>query len=166
MKYEIERQLPGQTSFVKIAEQSGSGSVFSTRPPYQFQDNVKGYSTVSYRVRQVIDTSAAGFTAVYLDTVSINLQNACIDAGLRDVLIFPNPATNGFSTRVTTPNASDIVIRVFASNGQLVAELKKSKLAGIMFFDSLSLWNLAKGKYYVSVYEENKLIATKELIKL
>jgi serine protease AprX len=165
MKYEIERLLPGQSSFVKIGEQEGTGSVFSAHSPYQFQDDVKGYTTVSYRVRQIIDSSASGFAADYLDTVSINLQNSCIDAGLRDVLIFPNPANGQFSVRLTTPNASsDIVIRIFASNGQLVAELKKSKLAGTMFFDSITLGNLAKGKYYVTIYEQNKLIATKELI--
>jgi serine protease AprX len=167
MKYEIERLLPGQSSFVKIAEQSGSGSVFGDRLSYQFHDNVKGYAAVSYRVRQIIDTSIAGFTADYIDTVTITLQNSCIDAGLTDVLLFPNPAEAMFTAKVTTPNASsDITIRIIGSNGQLVAEFKKTKLAGTMYFDNISLGNLAAGKYYVSVYENNKLVATKELIKL
>jgi len=55
---------------------------------------------------------------------------------------------------------------VFNSNGQLMSSLHKSKMAGTAFFDNISLTRFAKGKYYVSMYDNNKLLATKELIKL
>ena len=42
----------------------------------------------------------------------------------------------------------------------------ESKRAWYGFFDNISLIRFAKGKYYVNVYDNNKLIATKELIKL
>lgn len=169
MKYEIERMLPGQTSFLKIAEQNGSGTVFSTHAPYQYQDMLSGVSAgiITYRIRQIIDTSAAGFTAGYIDTVTIDLQSACIDATLTDVALLPNPAKDNLTVRVTTPSSSSsIVIKIFSSTGQLVQALNKSKLAGTAFFENISLMRFAKGKYYVSVYDGNKRIATKELIKL
>jgi serine protease AprX len=169
MKYEIERMLPGQSGFIKIGERSGTGSVFGTRPAYQYQDALSSIApgTITYRIRQIIDTSAAGFMADYLDTVTVNLQSSCVDATLRDVALLPNFTSNLFTIRVTTPSASsNIVIRFFAINGQLVQELHKNKLAGTTYYDNISLMRFARGKYFVSVYDDNKLIATKELIKL
>lgn len=169
MKYEIERMLPGQTSFSKIAEQYGQGTVFGTRSPYQYQDILSGVPTgnVSYRIRQIVDTSAAGFTAAYIDTVSVNLQTVCVDATKTDVVLAPNPAINFLDIRVTTPSASsNIEIRMINSLGQLVRRFHKSKLPGTAFFNNISMAGLAKGKYYVSVYDGNKLIATRKLVKL
>ena len=169
MKYEIERELPGQGNFIKIAEKSGTGSVFATRAPYQFQDVLSGVNagTITYRIKQVVDTSAAGLTEVYIDTVTINLQAACIDAGLTDVTIAPNPAKDLVTVRVTTPNASsNIVIRIFNSTGQLMASLNKSKPAGTAFFNDISLARFSKGKYYIEVFDNKERLATKELIKL
>ena len=169
MKYEIERKLPGQNSFIKIAERNGAGNAFGTRPAYQHQDVLSGVAPgmITYRIRQVVDTSVAGLTAVYIDTVSVNLVTGCVDANLIDVTLAPNPVRDNVSVRVTTPNASSsIMIRVFNSNGQLMISLNKSKLAGTAYFDNISLIRFAKGKYYVNVYDNNKLLATKELIKL
>ncbi|MGZ3846187.1 MAG: S8 family serine peptidase [Flavisolibacter sp.] len=169
MKYEIERQLPGQSNFIKIAEKSGTGNVFATRAPYQYQDVLSGIpaGTITYRIRQFIDTSISGLTAIYIDTVTVTLQAACIDANVTDVTIAPNPAKDILTVRVTTPNASsNLVIRIFNSTGQLMASLNKSKAGGTAFFNDISLVRFSKGKYYVNVYNENKLLATKELIKL
>ena len=170
MKYEIERMLPGQTSFIKIAERNGTGTIFGTRPAYQYQDVLSGVpqGTVTYRIRQVVDTSAAGLTAAYIDTVTVNLQAVCIDANIIDVTVLSNPITsNALKLRVTTPSASsNIEIRIFSSNGQLVAITKTSKLAGTAFLNDIPFIKFAKGKYYASVYDGNKLIATKKLIKL
>lgn len=169
MKYEIERMLPGQSNFIKIAERSGTGSVFGTRPAYQYQDILSGIpaGTVTYRIREIIDTSAAGFMADYVDTTTVSLQGSCVDAALKDVTLLPNFTNNLFAIRVTTPTASsNIIVRIFSINGQLIQSFKKNKLAGTTYFDNISLMRFAKGKYFVSVYDQNKLIATKELIKL
>ncbi|HTM91420.1 MAG TPA: T9SS type A sorting domain-containing protein, partial [Flavisolibacter sp.] len=169
MKYEIERRIPGQTGFLKIAEQKGTGNIFSTRSPYQFQDVLSGVEkgTVTYRIKQIADTSKAGFTFAYIDTVTINLQATCIDANLIDVNVFENPVKDQFTVRITTPTASsNIAIRIFSANGQLLSNLNKPKLAGTAFFENISLLKFSKGIYYVSVYDNDKLVGTKELIKL
>jgi serine protease AprX len=167
MKYEIERKLPGQSSFFKIAEQNAIGSVFVNTQSYQYQDDVKNFSSVVYRIREIVDTSTAGFTADYIDTVAIDIPASCVDASVTDILLFPNPAQNLFAVKITTPNASsNITIRIFSNNGQLISEQKKSKPAGAMYFDTISSIKFSKGKYYVSVYDGNRLIATKKLIKL
>lgn len=166
MKYEIERQLPGQSSFFKIAEQNANGSVFGMQA-YQYQDNVNNFSSVTYRIRQVIDTTTTGVSADYIDTVTINVPASCIEASSKEVVVFPNPVQTEFAIKLTTPNASsDIVVRVYNGSGQLVSESKKTKLPGTMYFDDLSLMKGSKGLYYVSVFDSNKLLATKKLMKL
>jgi serine protease AprX len=57
MKYEIERRIPGQTGFLKIAERKGTGNVFSTAS-YQLQDGLSGVEKgiVTYRIKQIADT--------------------------------------------------------------------------------------------------------------
>jgi hypothetical protein len=169
MKYEIERKLPGQNNFIKIAERNGIGNIFSTRPSYQYQDILSGVTpgTVTYRIRQIVDTSTVGLTAVYIDTVTVNLQSSCIDASLTEITIAPNPAKDVFMVRVTTPTSSaNVGIRIFNATGQLVFSLNKSKLAGTAFFDNISLAKFSQGKYYITVYDGMKLLGTKELIKL
>jgi len=168
MKYEIERKIPGQDGFMKIAERKGTGNVFGTNT-YQLQDVLSGVEKgiVTYRVKQVIDTNRTGFTFAYIDTVVIDLQATCIDANLVDVTVFENPAKDRFTVRVTTPTASsNIAVRIFSANGQLLNSLSKPKLAGTAFFENISLLKFSKGTYYVSVYDNGKLIGTKELIKL
>lgn len=166
MKYEIERQLPGQTGFFKIAEQNANGSVFGNLS-YQYQDNINNFSSVTYRIRQVIDTATTAFSADYIDTLSINVPASCIDATVKEVIVFPNPTQNQFAIKLTTPGASsEIVIRVCNGNGQIISEIRKTKLPGTIYFDAISSMKLSKGLYYVSVYDNNKRIATKKLIKL
>lgn len=169
MKYEIERMLPGQSNFVKIAEQTGTGTIFGAKQNYQYQDVLSGVpaGTINYRFRQIVDTSAAGFAADYIDTIAVNLQTPCINANTTDVTLAPNPAFNSVEIRVTTPSSSsNIEIRMFNAAGQLVKTLHKSKSAGTAFYSNITLAGFEKGEYFVSVYDEKNLIATKKLIKL
>lgn len=169
MKYEIERKVSGQTGFLKVDERYGTGDVFEKSSFYQFQDVLSGSEkgVVTYRIKQIIDTSSSGLTAAYIDTATINLQATCIDAGLFDVKIFENPAKDKFTVRVTTPTASpNIAIRIYSANGQLVSSINKPKLAGTAFFENISLVKFLRGIYYISVYDEGKHIGTRELIKL
>lgn len=174
MKYEIERMLAGQTTFTKIGEQSGTGSSFANHS-YQFEDQLTNVlaGTHSYRIRQIIDTAVSTFSADYIDTVTINLTTNCTATGVvpvadneTTILLSPNPAQNQLTVKITTPNAiQNLLIRIFNNKGQEVSVIKKSKTAGTATFD-ISLMRFAKGKYYVSVYNGNKLIGTKELVKL
>ena len=91
MKYEIERKGPAETSFTKIGELSPvTGTALATHN-YEFINTlITGSSgSFSYRVRQIIDTAAATFTAVYIDTTVANIASACVVTGV------VNPGTVG-----------------------------------------------------------------------
>ncbi len=165
MKYEIERKTATEADYKKIAERSGTGTVFSSHT-YQLSDSLAGVSAglVSYRIRQIVDTSVANFKADYIDTVSVDVVPSCALAETFTVL--PNPATNQFILQANSTNAiASLVIRISNADGQVMAIIKKTKPAGIVNYE-IPISFLARGKYYISLYDNNKLLATKELIKL
>jgi hypothetical protein len=168
MKYEIERKLPGQPRFIKVGEQRGTGSILGTNT-YQFTDTlINAYSgTATYRIKQILDTTASAYFADYIDTVSLVLNNPCgINVPDGDITLMPNPATDYLYVRVsTTAPIPNLTIRVFTSKGELVSVLHTSKQSGTALID-IPIQLLAKAKYYVSVYNGDTRIGTKELVKL
>jgi len=56
-------------------------------------------------------------------------------------------------------------ILVYDMNGRLVQRLQESKGSGKKIVD-LSVGKLAKGKYFINIYNKNVLVGTAELIKL
>ncbi len=175
MKYEIERSTGSPAGFIKIGEKASSGSVFNNKT-HQFSDTLINVpaSTITYRIRQIFDTSAAGFAADFIDTIAVVLNNsAClatsiqpVDPGTNEIMLFPNPAKNILNIKITTPQAvPQLQIHITASNGQLISRTLKNKQAGTATFD-LSISHLPPGLYLVSFYDGAKRMAVKELVKL
>jgi len=165
MKYEIERKASNETSFKKIADVNGMGSVFAFHN-YQLNDSLIGISAgqVMYRIKQVVDTAAATLKAGYIDTAIVNVSPSCALTDLFSLL--PNPADKEFiiQTTITHP-IQQLVIRITNSAGQVVAIYRKSKTQGLMNF-TIPITNLTGGKYYVSIYDGNNLLTTKPLLKI
>ena len=79
MKYEIERKLPGQSSYTKVGELFPQpGNLLATHS-YQFSNTIinSPSGSVSYRIRQIIDTASLSFTAVYIDTTTVSITSGC-----------------------------------------------------------------------------------------
>lgn len=174
MKYEIERKAPGETSFTKITERFGTGGTFSTHT-YQYNDTLINMQagTISYRIRQIIDTSTAGFTADYTDTVTVNLASSCVTTAVvavtpntDDFIISPNPVRSHFSLSINTTSAiPNLTIRIIDGIGHTVFVQKSSKQSGTTTID-VPAYRLSPGKYYVSLYNGEKLIKTKPFLRL
>ena len=79
MKYEIERKLPGQSVFSKVGELQPQAGLILANHNYQFSNTIVNSpaGTVSYRIRQIIDTASSSFMAVYIDTTSVVISNDC-----------------------------------------------------------------------------------------
>jgi hypothetical protein len=73
MKYEIERKAPGDANYIKVADVAPSAGQILSNHNYQFVNNLVNVSngTVSYRIRQIIDTASVSFAAAYIDTANI-----------------------------------------------------------------------------------------------
>jgi len=177
MNYEIERKVPGEIAYRKIGELNAqSGDILSNKS-YSFINPLENIQAgpISYRIKQVIDTTSASFSALYIDTATVTLPAACIDAvpgpGNTDpykiiLSLQPNPVTGSTITLVVeTPYAiNNMYINIFDSKGSLMIQLKESKLSGRKTFE-IPANRLAAGKYYVSVFSNDKSIGTAELIR-
>jgi Subtilase family/Secretion system C-terminal sorting domain len=168
MKYEIERKAPGETNFSKVGELSATTGLSLAIHNYQFINTVATGSsgTFSYRIRQIIDTAAVTFTAVFIDTTVATLASSCVFV-TRVVTIRPNPSIGSSATLIieTADAIQSMPILVYNMNGRLVQRLQESKDFGKKIID-LSVGKLAKGKYFINVYNKNILIGTTEFIKL
>jgi hypothetical protein len=129
--------------------------------------------TVSYRIRQIIDTTAATFTAVYIDTVNIVLNASCVTTAINPVNpnnekinIIPNPAHDQLTLRVETSNPIlSLGIDIVDMKGSSVLQFVRSKGSGAANFD-LPVYRLSKGKYTIVLYDGEHFFASKEFIKL
>jgi hypothetical protein len=128
--------------------------------------------TVSYRIRQIIDTATATFAAAFIDTASV-VTTACTTTGTNDpdpdadkVTVLPNPTPADAVLVVQTRNAiPSMAINIYDMKGGLVMQLVKSKGTGKTTFN-LPVNKLAKGKYIITVYDKQKTIGTADLLKL
>ena len=134
---------------------------------YQFNDAMGDQSmgSIQYRIRQIVDTASATFTSFILDTVTVNVVMACNNTA-RPLLLFPNPARSQFMLQVNNNEPSDdLIIQIRDAAGKLVYEKRETKPAAIAVY-ALPSYQLAKGKYFVTVYSHQKRIATETLLKL
>jgi serine protease AprX len=176
MKYEIERKVPGELVYSKVGELNPLAGVVLANHSYQFNNAIISPTagTVSYRIRQIIDTAAATFTAVYIDTAIVTIPGGCfatgtgnIDPNKELVSIQPNPVSGStVNLLIETPYAvTNMPIAVYDSKGRQLMQLNNSKGTGKKIIE-LNIERLAKGKYYIKVFNGVKTIGTAELLKL
>jgi hypothetical protein len=176
MKYEIERKGPGETGFTKVGELTPAAGTTLASHNYEFINTLAAGSSgsFSYRIKQIIDTAVASLTAVYIDTTVANIASACVVTGVVNpgatgnyVIVRPNPAIGNTATLIveTTEAVPTMPILVYAMNGRLVQRIQESKASGKKIID-IQVSRLAKGKYFINVYNKNKLIGTAEFIRL
>jgi serine protease AprX len=176
MRFEIERKIPGETNYSKIADINAQAGLNLANHHYQFDNGLMGSvtGTYSYRIRQVIDTATASFTAVYIDTADIAVTASCTPTATNDInpenkaiIITPNP-TDGNPLRIVvkTQNAiPNLQLAVYNTEGQLISRFSKSKGPGKAVIE-LSLGQLAKGKYFLRAFNGEKSIGGASFMRL
>jgi serine protease AprX len=176
MKYEIERKVPGEIVYTKVGEQLAQAGVVLVNHSYQFNNAIisPAAGVVLYRIRQIIDTAAATFTAVYIDTVNVSIPGDCsatgggnVDPNKVSVTVQPNPVSgSSVNVVIETPYAvTDMPISVYDAKGRLYMQLSNSKGTGKKTIP-IDITRLARGKYYIKVFNGSKTIGTAELLKL
>ncbi|WP_276501237.1 S8 family serine peptidase [Terrimonas pollutisoli] len=167
MKYIIERKLPANTDFSKLAEinAENSSSLLSNQYQYSVPVNISA-GTFYFRIRQVIDTSAAGHTDVIIDTASLIVSSSCETNNTSSLIIAPNPAIGNATLLIETNDAiQNILISVYDMKGSLVMQQLTSKNSGRKSID-LPVQKLPAGKYLLKVNKGNVEIGIVSLLKL
>ncbi len=176
MKYEIERKGPTESIYTKVGEVPATGGISLSIRSYTFTNNLTSGSSgiYSFRIRQIIDTATASFTAAYIDTTNLTISTACIVTGVGNVdpakkivSIQPNPAySSNANLVIQTPGAiSKMPIMIYDANGSLVMKLNEQKGSGKKTI-LLSLEKFAKGKYFIRVFNGEQVIGGTEFLRL
>lgn len=171
MKYEVERKLDNESNYIKIGElQPQAGTILATQN-YSYQNNLAGINagSVSYRIKQIADTSTSGYTEIYIDTVTAIYAGCPNTPAITAIKVTaaPNPPVDDEITLIVeTPGAiASLIINVYDNAGRLLQQQKESKNAGRSFY-SIPSAKLSKGKYIITVHDGSKRIATTEIVKL
>ena len=176
MKYEIERKGPGETNYTKVGEVTPATGVDLATHNYEFINTLATGSSgsFSYRIKQIIDTAVATLASVYIDTTTANVASACVVTGVvnpgnsgTSISVRPNPSFGNSATLVieTADAMTSMPIFIYNMSGRLVQRIQESKSAGKKVID-LPVGKLAKGKYFINVYNKNTLIGTAEFLRL
>jgi serine protease AprX len=170
MRYEVERKLPDETVYTKIQ------TIAVTQPSYdnhvyQATDVITNSPAgpVSYRIRQVIDTTATGFAAFYIDSATVILSSATpvtdIILNEKMVQLFPNPASSNIRIKLTEQQSFEkMTIQVFSQSGQLISTEQFNKPAG-EFIKTISVNKLQSGNYILRLLKDGKPYASREFVK-
>lgn len=110
-----------------------------------------------------LDVNIAIFPIVNRNYVGLNAENSFY--GMRSNS-YPNPAKDQMTIEYSLDNATDVVIEILGSNGQIIAEYNQGqKEAGKHTYD-LNVSNLASGKYYFSIKANGRrLIKSFDVVK-
>ncbi len=176
MRYEIERKLPGETNYSKVGDvNAASGKILANRS-YQFNNTLLNVNagTVSYRIRQIIDTTAATFTAVYIDSTEVIIAG-CFPTSTNDpapaidkFFVQPNPVQgNNTATLVVETNYAIPQMRVIVHDmkGSRLLQLSSSKTSGRKIME-LPVGKLPAGQYHISIYNGLQLAGRTTMIRL
>ncbi|MBX2931157.1 MAG: S8 family peptidase [Chitinophagaceae bacterium] len=165
MLYKVERKVTGDSTYVTIKTIAGSNNILSNKN-YSLTDTVimlVASGTATYRVKQIIDTASESYTTVLLDSVILSINNC--DDKTEKITVLPNPTRGNSVLKIQTPYAiPNVWIRITDMRGSIVSQRKEYKPVGIATY-TLPTEFLAKGIYIVSVYNDNKLIESKKIIK-
>ncbi|GAC1426066.1 MAG: hypothetical protein NVS9B7_20540 [Flavisolibacter sp.] len=170
MKYEIERKMPGENIYFKIGDHPGTGAFFNNHT-YQFIDSMinGGPDSISYRIREIIDTAKESFLADYIGESSLLLTTHCqfLPPTLNNTLtIFPDPSSSLINLRIVTAmDIPELHIVVINSLGQRVYAYQIEKIGGSLILP-LNISHLSKGKYFVGLWNKNNLFLSGQFIKL
>ncbi len=167
MKYEIERLAPGDTRYTLIGQLPAmTGNTFKTHN-YQVSDPLNGIppGIITYRIRQVLDSSRASFTDAYIDTIEVRPGTTCT-SDITAVYVAPNPVAGSSLLIVDSPEAVPrLSILIYDSAGKLMFRQRKTKPAGRAIFD-LPSQKLSNGQYFIRVMNENKVLGKTQFLKL
>jgi serine protease AprX len=172
MKYEIERKMPGETNYTKIADVTPQAGSVLANHNYQYINTLQNVTpgNFSYRIRQVIDTNAASVLAIYINSADVNVNSDCVPVVTEDkVTLQPNPPSQGSNVAQLVVETSYAVekmhVAVFDMKGNRVYQMQTNKTIGRKTID-LPIGTLPAGRYVVKVYNGGEAIGTADMLKL
>lgn len=161
MKYEVERKMPSDTGFIKIATLNSESDSFQLNS-YSYKDQLISSSPgdqVAYRLKQFTTTD----TSIVLYTSSFQVTEICT---LGDRLIVrPNPFQNDISIVLgSTSNISRLSISLTDYTGRTIYRYEGSMQSGNLY-RNIQTASFPAGIYILTVRDGGKVMYTRKLVK-
>ncbi len=169
--FEIERDnrpgTIGNSAWEKIGFVNGSGNSNSTKQ-YSFEDDIKSILshalatkiTLQYRLKQIDNDG----NYEYSDIVEVEVNNMPTEFSLYQN--YPNPFNPSTTIKFALPVDSKVVLEVYNTLGEKVAELVNKNMAAGYHQVQLNGSGLASGVYIYRIRTGNGIIFTKKLMLL
>ena len=169
MRYQIERKLPNESNYTTLQTIQPTANPFALRN-YNYNDVITNSpaGTVTYRIRQIIDTTVIGFDSYLLDSATVVLSAATsvndINNNSKIIQLFPNPVHSSLTIKFNDQSTADYTIQIYNQQGQLLSTHAFNKPSGTVI-KPITVTSLPNGNYILSVIKDGKLIASREFIK-
>lgn len=169
MRYQIERKLPNETAYTIIQTIQPAANLLALRN-YHYDDVISNSpaGTVSYRIRQIIDTTTTGFDSYLIDSATVILSAATstneINSNSKQIQLFPNPVHSNLTIKFNDQAAADYVIQIFNQQGQLINSQTYKKPTGSINKEVVVAF-LSTGNYILTLKKDGNIVASREFIK-
>ncbi len=169
MRYQIERKLPNETAYTIIQTIQPAANLLALRN-YHYDDVISNSpaGAVSYRIRQIIDTTTTGFDSYLIDSATVILSTATstndINSNSKLIQLFPNPVHSNLTIKFNDQAAADYVIQIFNQQGQLINSQTYKKPTGSINKEVVVAF-LSKGNYILTLKKDGNMVASREFIK-
>ncbi len=103
---------------------------------------------------------------IHITHITWNIENLVtgietLSAERMDISIFPNPIQNHLTIKIDSEIQEDLKVEIF----DIMGRIQVSQVFNFQEYYSLNLANLKQGYYIIKLYTDNKLIASRKLIK-
>ncbi len=169
MLYQVRVKRPGDSAYSLLATQAPLPAPGLATHHYQLALSVGSQpGSYSLELLQVLDTSAAGYTALAFPAVTLELPPGCpssIGSSAGILALYPNPGSGQVTLVLNTPQAyGSLRIRVVDWTGRLMQQYRVSKGTGPASYP-LQPGGLAAGIYLISVDDGHRRIGTVKLLR-
>ena len=159
MSVVVERKQANEIIYTRFKTIAGTGN-FSNKN-VSFTDDLSHTSggIISYRIRLDI----AADTSFYLDSLIVNAPQTCVKKENK-ITINPNPVVDIANIVISRTASTKINIVLLNALGKRIYQTTYQQAAGSMVKE-INMKQMATGIYFVSVFADDKKIATEKILK-
>lgn len=155
--YDLERSTNG-SEFSKVAQVNAiNASSSSAISNYNANDNVAGLNGIIYYRLKIVENDG---TIKYSNVINFKLSQSTRTV----VSLYPNPAVNNFTVKITSPKDETVQVRVFDMLGKVLLSQQSTIVVGINNLSFNNISKLSTGTYTVQIIMSNQVFTEKLVV--
>jgi hypothetical protein len=155
--YDVERSTNG-TEFSKVAQVNALNLInTSAVSNYTANDNVANLNGIIYYRLKIVDNDGS---IKYSNVINFKLNNSTKTA----VSIYPNPAINNFTVKITSSKDETVQVKIFDMLGKVLLNQQTNIVVGINKISFNDISRLTSGTYTVQIMMNNQLFTEKLIV--